>query len=268
MDENNNRNQPNTQIKQNLTDIQTTQTTTRTNDNQKKKKEKKKILVMISSITTALAILFLAVQFISFGGFSGIKVRKTWNQIESFLNQHTNDNFKIISQNGDMLKISFDNTGKIDFSCWQPSIFNMGYSGLQCSFKFYFNSNTTDRLGRYYLLKNLQKVDELIENDPGISIVDKRFNDYRRISFNNEEQLKTFFYKLIEIEDFANTWRIYKDIVAANGIIEETQSVKENNPINILDPNSIYLDLKIHSYYDHIQSNFESLFDYAYEHNW
>lgn len=267
MDEKNNQIRTDNLTKQNITDIQTTQITTDANDNQKKKK--KEILIIVSSIITLLVILFLIIQFINFGGFSGMKVRKTWNQIESFLNQHTDDNFKIVSQNGDMLKISFDNTGKIDFSCWQPSIFNMGYSsGLRCTFKFYFDDGTTDRLGRYYLLKNLQKVDTLIENDPDISIVDKRFNDYRRISFNDEGQLKSFFYKLIEIEDFQNMWKIYKDIVVTNGKIEETQSVKENNPINILDPNGIYLNLKIHNYYDHALSDYKSLFDYAYEHNW
>ncbi len=232
------------------------------------KKSKKNLIIVVTSILTSLLILFFIIQFIKLGGFSGIKVRKTWNQIESFLNQYTNDGFRITSQDGDMLKISFDENGSLDFSCWEPSIFNMGYSGLQCSFKYNYKNQTTDRLGRYYLLKNLRKVDELIENTQDIKIVDKRFNDYRRISFNNEKELKQFFDKLIEIEDFNNIWNIYKKLIATNGKIQETQSVNENNPTNIIDPNAIYLDIKIHNYYDHVRSDYESLFDYAYEHNW
>ena len=232
------------------------------------KKSKKNLIIISSSILTSLLVFFLIIQFINLGGFSGIKIRKTWNKIESFLNQYTNDDFKITSQNGDMLKISFDENGLLDFSCWEPSVFNMGYSGLRCSFKYYYNNQTTDRLGRYYLLKNLRKVDELIENTQNIIIVDKRFNDYRRISFNSEKELKQFFDKLIEIKDFNNTWEIYKKLIITNGKIQETQLVNEDNPINIIDPNAIYLDNKIHNYFNHVLSDYESLFDYAYEHNW
>lgn len=114
----------------------------------------------------------------------------------------------------------------------------------------------------------MQKVDKLIEDTPSLVSVDKRFNDYRRISFQDEDQLKQFFYKLIEIEDFKNTWEIYKKLVATNGGIRETQSVNENNPTNIIDPNGIYLDIKVRNNFDHVQSDYASLFDYAYEHNW
>ena len=249
------------------TSIQPKTITTNKSNN---KKSKKSPIIIASSILVSLVILFLIMHFINLGGFSGIKIRKVWNQIESFLNQYTNDDFKVTSQNGGMIKISFDKNGSLDFYCWEPSIFNMGYysPGLQCSFKYYHDNQTTDRLGRYYLLKNLQKVDKLIEDTPGLTIVDKRFNDYRRISFNNKEQLKQFFDKLIGIEDFNNTWEIYKKLIAMNGGIYETQSVNKNKPTNIIDPNAIYLDIKIHDYHDHVISNYESLFDYAYEHNW
>lgn len=230
--------------------------------------KRQRLIVIVLSITVALAILFLIVRFINLGGFDGIKVRRTWGRIETFLNQYTNDDFKIVSQNGSTIKISFDDNGLLDFSCWGPSVFNMGFSTQQCSFKLYYGDNTTDRIGRYYLLKNLQVVDKMVDNYSGISIVDKRFDDYRRLSFSDDGQLKSFFYELIEDEDFKNIWEMYRYIVPINGKIEETQSVNEDNPINILDPNAIYLDIKVRSYYDYIKSDYESLFDYAYERGW
>ena len=239
-----------------------------TTDKNSDKKSRKNLIIIASSISASLLIIFLVIQFINSGGFSGIRIRKRWNQIESFLNRYTNDNFKIISQDSNMLKISFDEGGLLDFFCREPSIFNMGYSSPQCSFKYYYNGQTTDRLGRYYLLKNLQKVDELIESAPGLAIVDERFDDYRRVSFDEEKQLKQFFDKLTEIEDFKNTWEVYKKLIAANGKIQETQSVNENNPTNIIDPNGIFLDIVVRKNFDHVISNYESLFDYAYRHNW
>lgn len=258
MDEENNQKQTNE-----LINTRPEETITNADNN-----KRKKLIIIISSIFASLIALFLIMRFISLGGFTGIKIRRTWNQIESFLSQYTNDDFRVTSQSGNLIKISFDKDGLLDFSCWEPSIFNMGYRGLQCSFKYYYNNHTTDRLGRYYLLKNLQKVDQLIENTPGLAIVDRRFDDYRRISFNNESQLKQFFDKFIEIGDFKNTWEIYKKLVAANGKIQETQSVDESNPINIIDPNAIYLDIIVRRNFDHVKSDYESLFDYAYKSNW
>lgn len=231
--------------------------------NNKKNNKKVVIIGIVSTTAVALGLVFLVIAFVMNGGFDGLKTRRVWVGIEGLLNQYTNDDYHIVSQDGGTSTIAFDGNGRLDFNCWEPSIFNMGLSkGTYCSFEFYLgDGKISDKVGGYYMSKHKEEVEELATDIPGIRVVTKR-EDYYMVSFADDASLKTFFLKVLEIDDFKGMWEIYKSIIAKSGKINvDVLKVDDGAPWTIINPNGLYVDVWKNGHY-------WSLFDYAYDKRW
>lgn len=221
-------------------------------------------IIIIISIIIGILCLGLAINFFYFeGGFSGIKTRTIWAKIGPFLNEYTNDDYKIIRQEGAKSIIQFDDGKEMYFECKELNLFNggIGYgNGTYCYFSF--KDSNIRNIGKYYVAKNVSNLNALVENTTGIekSIVDEK-DGYYRVSFSNDSDLQTFFNKLRKNEDFKNTWEMYKVIVSIFGKTNDSSRINDDNPINIINPDTIYIERWGNSGYD-------SLYDYAYRRNW
>lgn len=192
-------------------------TNTKTRKKSVKKDTKKNIKKpIIISVAVLLIVVFIVIKIISLnnaGGLYGLKVRdKIWTPIEGLLNYYTEDDYKVIEQTKEgVLLISFGDDERMSFSCKE----NARYQGLPGSYttcSMEIGDNKVNSIGKYYAQKNRAFIDNLVNNTAGIETIPKQDAGKYWISYDNLDNLKEFFYKMEENDDFHNLYSMSEKI--------------------------------------------------------